>query len=103
VCKTAGGFLAGEKASQPAQSNAVWEQLNKKGNAPVLDGEKLVISLQRYVEAGQTWTRVRVHTDNMELAADIVQDMAKYFKWNELDSEADFPDEYETFQHVSVY
>ncbi len=89
-----------EKAAQQSASNG-WDHQNKKSNSSA-DGEKLVISLQRYVEAGQTWTRVRVHSDNMELAADIVQDMAKFFKWIELDSEAEFPDEYENFQQVSA-
>jgi lactate dehydrogenase-like 2-hydroxyacid dehydrogenase len=60
----------------------------------------LVISLQRYAEAGQTWTRVSVHSDNMELVADVVQDLAKYFKWTELESQADFPAEFEVFQQV---
>lgn len=36
----------------------------------------------------------------MDLAADVVQDMAKFFKWNELDSEADFPTEFDLFQEV---
>ncbi len=90
-------------AEKTAQQSAIngWDHQIKKSNNSA-DGEKLVISLQRYVEAGQTWTRVRVHSDNMELAADIVQDMAKFFKWIELDSEAEFPDEYENFQQVSA-
>lgn len=59
-----------------------------------------MISLQRYNETGQTWTRVKVHCDSVELAADILQDMAKFFNWTELESDADFPDEFEAFQQV---
>lgn len=65
-----------------------------------VDGEVLVLTLQKYTEAGQTFTKVRLQCESMDLAADVVQDMAKFFKWNELDSEADFPTEFDAFQEV---
>ncbi len=44
--------------------------------------------------------QVRIQCESMDLAADVIQDMAKFFKWNELDSEADFPKEFDAFQEV---
>ncbi len=65
-----------------------------------LEGEFLILSLQSYIESGQAFTRVKVYCENMDLAADVVQDMAKYFKWEELDSEAEFAAEFEKFEQV---
>jgi Bardet-Biedl syndrome 2 protein len=63
-------------------------------------GEMLIISLVRATESGQSVTRVRILTDNMDLAADLVQDMTKYLNWTELESEAEFPAEFEQFEQV---
>jgi len=52
------------------------------------------------MESGQTFTRIKIHCENMDLAADVVQDISKYFKWAELESEADFPCEFEKFEQV---
>lgn len=38
----------------------------------------------------------------MDLAAEVVQDIARYFKLEELESEADFPAELRVFEEVSV-
>lgn len=65
-----------------------------------IEGEFLILSLQSYIESGQAFTRVKVFCENMDLAADVVQDMAKYFKWEELESEAEFAAEFEKFEQV---
>jgi len=46
--------------------------------------------------------QLRVLCDSMELAADLVQDLAKFFKIAELDAEADFPAEIARFEEVRV-
>jgi len=43
---------------------------------------------------------VQVRCDNMELAADVVQDIAKFFKISELDSFVEFPQEMEQLEDV---
>lgn len=68
-----------------------------------LEGEFLILSLQSFIESGQAFTRVKIFCENMDLAADVVQDMAKYFKWEELDSEAEFAGEFEKFDQVKFY
>jgi hypothetical protein len=55
------------------------------------------------VEAGQTVTKVKLSCDNIELAADIIQDLGKFFNWDEMDSEADFPEEFNKFDEVSDF
>jgi hypothetical protein len=59
------------------------------------------MSLVKSTEAGQGVTKVKISCDNIELAADIIQDLSKYFNWDELESEADFPSEFEKFDVVS--
>ena len=49
---------------------------------------------------GKPCFRVRIRCDDMELAADLVQDMAKFFKIIELEAEADFPEELARFEEV---
>ena len=61
----------------------------------------MVLSFLKASESGQGLTKVKINCDNMELVADIMQDLAKYMKWDELDSEADFPAEFEKFEEVS--
>lgn len=43
---------------------------------------------------------VRIRCDSMDLAADIVQDLARFFNITELESEADFPLELQQFEEV---
>lgn len=43
---------------------------------------------------------MRLQCESIDLAADVMQDMAKFFKWNELDSEAEFTTEFDAFQEV---
>jgi hypothetical protein len=44
--------------------------------------------------------RLRIRCDDLDLAADLVQDLAKFFKISELEAEADFPDEFQKFEEV---
>jgi hypothetical protein len=43
---------------------------------------------------------VRVRCSNMQLAADIIQDIAKYFSISDLSTDANFPDEFAQFGEV---
>jgi Bardet-Biedl syndrome 2 protein len=43
---------------------------------------------------------VKIRCNSMDLAGDIIQDMANYFKFTDLESEADFPDEMQRFEEV---
>ena len=52
--------------------------------------------------AGQSHLRVTMQCENMELVAELVQDLAAHFKLEELQSECDFPDELAAFEEVSV-
>jgi hypothetical protein len=70
-------------------------------NNPSSVGELLIFTLIKTVEAGQTVTKVKLSCDNIELAADIIQDLGKFFNWDEMDSEADFPEEFKKFDEVS--
>jgi len=60
----------------------------------------LVISCESISEFGQSSLRVRIQCDSMELAGEVLQDMIKYFKIEELESVADFPQEYQKFEEV---
>jgi hypothetical protein len=51
-------------------------------------------------QGGKGNLRVRIRCDDLDLAADLVQDLAKFFKISELESEADFPDEFHKFEEV---
>lgn len=51
-------------------------------------------------EGGQSHLRVRLSCQSMDLAAELVQDIAKYFQLEELESEADFPAELQAFEEV---
>ncbi len=62
----------------------------------------LSISVAKLTEAGQTYCKVRIQCDSMELASDLVQDIARQFGLTELDSEADFPAELSQFEEVRV-
>lgn len=44
--------------------------------------------------------QVRIRCNKMDLAAEIIQDMGKYLKINDLESEVDFPDELAAFDEV---
>eukprot|EP01034_Spumella_vulgaris_P021413 gene21413-27443_t len=60
----------------------------------------LSISVAKVTEAGQTHCKVRIQCDSMELASDLVQDIARHFAIAELDSEAEFPAEFAQFEEV---
>lgn len=62
--------------------------------------EFLKFSGSRQKENGQMMTRIRIQCESMELAGDVVQDMAKYFGWTELSSETDFPNEWSILEEV---
>jgi len=94
VCRTLSGLNVNDK--QLNQSS----KKRKEEKSFSVEGEFLVLSLSSFIESGQAYTRVKIFCENMELAADVVQDMAKYFKWEELESEADFACEYEKFEQV---
>ena len=64
------------------------------------DAELLVISMTNVSEGGQSHLRVRISCQSMDLAAELVQDIAKYFQLEELESEADFPAELQAFEEV---
>jgi Bardet-Biedl syndrome 2 protein len=72
-----------------------------KPNGPKSDNkiEYLTFTGIRQKENSQSVTRVRLQCD-LELAGDIIQDMAKYFNWNQLSSEADFPAEFSALEEV---
>eukprot|EP01038_Epipyxis_sp_PR26KG_P005701 gene5701-7869_t len=63
-------------------------------------GQVLAISINKKLESNQTYSQARIHCDNMELVADLIQDFAKFFKLTELESEADFPHELDLFEEV---
>jgi hypothetical protein len=80
--------------------------LNKSANGyvpvetAVLPAEVLVISWESVSEFGQSHLRLRIQCDSMDLAGELVQDMVKYFKIDELESVTDFPQEYQKFEEV---
>lgn len=66
-------------------------------------GEMLVFSLQRTADNGKSngaSTRVKIYCASMELAADVIQDLAKACKWTEMEAEAAFDEEFEQFETV---
>jgi hypothetical protein len=56
--------------------------------------------VQNVSEGGQSHLRVRLQCDSMDLAAELIQDLGRYFKLDELESEADFPAEFREFEEV---
>jgi len=66
----------------------------------LIDAELLVISMTNVSEGGQSHLRVRLSCQSMDLAAELVQDLARYFQLDELESEADFPAELQAFEEV---
>jgi hypothetical protein len=58
------------------------------------------IPLFLFVTKDEMAINVQVRCDNMELAADIVQDISKFFKITELESAVNFPQEMEAFEEV---
>jgi hypothetical protein len=65
-----------------------------------VDADVLVISIQNVSEGGQSHLRVRLQCESMDLAAELVQDLTRYFKLEELEAEADFPAELRAFEEV---
>jgi hypothetical protein len=66
-------------------------------------GGMFQLAAKRVVNEGTASLQVRLCCDSMELAADIVQDLARHFKVDELESEADFPEEFKEFEEVGPY
>lgn len=66
----------------------------------VEEGELLFLTFLQGVENNQSMTKVKIACDQLELAADIIQDLSKYFQWEELESEAEFPNDFAQFQEV---
>lgn len=58
------------------------------------DGSALCISF--------TPTETVIRTDDMDLAAELVQDMCTHLEWRELESVADFPRQMDDFKHLLV-
>ena len=46
---------------------------------------------------------VKIKCEKMELAADLIQDMAKFMQITELESIADFPDEMAVFAEANAF
>jgi hypothetical protein len=65
-----------------------------KGNEPL----HILASRQ---EGEESCLIVKILCERIELASEIIQDIAKYFKITELDSEADFPNEMLDFEEVT--
>ena len=59
-----------------------------------------MINIVNVSEAGQSHLKVRISCQSMDLAAELVQDLARYFQLEELESEADFPAELQAFEEV---
>ena len=60
------------------------------------------IPLFLFVTKDELAINVQVRCDHMELAADIVQDISKFFKITELESSVNFPQEMEAFEEVEI-
>lgn len=60
----------------------------------------LSISLARVTEGGQSQCKVRVQSDSMDLASELVQDLCRFLGAQELEAEADFPAELGQFEEV---
>eukprot|EP01036_Dinobryon_divergens_P026205 gene26205-34826_t len=63
-------------------------------------GQSLYIDVTRVKDSGGSASKVKVQCLSMELASDIVQDIVRFFKISELESEADFPAELAQFEEV---
>eukprot|EP00604_Paraphysomonas_vestita_P000668 CAMPEP_0174824826 /NCGR_PEP_ID=MMETSP1107-20130205/38413_1 /TAXON_ID=36770 /ORGANISM="Paraphysomonas vestita, Strain GFlagA" /LENGTH=217 /DNA_ID=CAMNT_0016054201 /DNA_START=1603 /DNA_END=2256 /DNA_ORIENTATION=- len=70
------------------------------GNPPNSQTSTEGIPLFLYVAKDESAINVQVRCDNMELAGDVVQDIAKFFKITELESAVNFPQELEAFEEV---
>jgi hypothetical protein len=66
------------------------------------EADILVVNIQNVSEGGQSHLRIRLQCQSMDLAAELVQDLARYFKLEELESEADFPAELQAFEEVRM-
>lgn len=66
------------------------------------DADVLVVSIQNITEGGQSHLHIKLKCESMDLAAELVQDLARYFKLEELESEANFPAELQLFEEVNI-
>jgi hypothetical protein len=83
---------------QVAQDKLRMNFVSVAGN-PQTTGEGVPLFL--FVSKDESAINVQVRCDNMELAADIVQDISKFFKIMELESAVNFPQEMEAFEEVT--
>lgn len=90
VCRTASLASPEAGAGQPGEQDG-----------PEQQRQVLMISAQASAGKGGM-LRVTIRCDSMELASDIVQDIAKFFRVAELDTDADFPLEMAFFEEVRV-
>jgi Bardet-Biedl syndrome 2 protein len=81
-------------ASAPGFLSATSDSLHA-GFQSISDGQPLIIKMGP--ENGGT---ISIRTDSMELAGDVVQDLCRYLSLTQLDSVAEFPDEFATFAGV---
>jgi len=63
-------------------------------------GSPLIMQMRNASEGGTSFMRVQLHCASMDLAAELVQDLVRYFTVQELESEATFPDEMAQFEDV---
>jgi hypothetical protein len=90
----------GQLLLQQRQSRHSSMNINQFNNHINEEEMMLFFTIVRFQEGGQTFTRVKIQAASLELVGEIVQDMCKYFNWQELESEADFPAEYHAFDQV---
>lgn len=92
--------IAGEERFSIGFVSVRDESSNPNSNRTSTGPDNLMISAQRFTEGGQTMTRVRVRCTSIDLAGDIIQDMADYFSWTDISTQADFPAEFQAFEDV---
>jgi Bardet-Biedl syndrome 2 protein len=87
-------------SSELQQLKLTFQSLKPNSSKSDFKKDYLTFTGIRQKENDQTVTRVRLQCDSMELAGDIIQDMAKFFNWNQLTCEADFPVEFSALEEV---
>ena len=61
---------------------------------------EVTVYLNAGTDGGQSVSKVRICCNNMDVVAEMIQDMIKFLKMTELESEADFPIEMAAFEEV---
>lgn len=90
VCRVAGSDSSGSQSQNDGEGSS--QQSGEQ--------RSLSISLARVTEAGLSHCKVRVQSDSMDLASEMVQDLCRHLGVAELESEADFPAELAQFEEV---